>query len=147
MHLDRYIVFKLVSSEELVAHCIGEDDYQISVLFPMIVKRFPLRSPTGQLAESITLQPYTYFAVDDEYAFQKYQIIFIKDLDSRYEAEYNRAIDDFVGMTAENPLAYDPNELQDLTDKLQRMFRDKISESDDIEDLPPIHLDGTKTLH
>ena len=140
MHVDRYVVLKLISSEEIVTHCIGEDDYQISVLFPMVVKRFPIRSPAGQLAESITLQPYTYFSADDEYTFQKNQIIFMKDLDSKYEAEYNRAIDDFVGMTAENPLAYDPNELQDLTDKLQRMFRDKIVESD-VEDLPSIYFD------
>jgi len=145
MHTDRYVVFKLVSAEEIVAHLIGEDDYQISVLFPMAVKRFPIRGPNGQMAESITLQPYTYFSADDEYAFQKNQVIFMKDLDARYEEEYNRAIDDFVGQNTQTPIPYDPNELQDLTDKLQRMFRDKLGE--DLEDLPPINIDGNKTLH
>lgn len=145
MQNDRYIVFKLVSAEEIVAHCIGEDDYEIKVLFPMAVRRVPRH---GGMAESIVLSPYTYFSAEDEYTFQKSQIIFIKDMDQKYEAEYNRSIDDFVATNSSTPQPYNPDELQELTDKLQNLFRDKIKTDEDlIEELPVVTLDISKTIH
>jgi hypothetical protein len=143
MQGDRYIVLKLVSGEEIIAHLIGEDDYEIKILFPMIVRHVPRMTPHGP-GESISMSPYTYFSAEDEYTFHKNQIIFIKDLDARYEAEYNRAIDDFVG--SHTPQPYNPEELQELTDKLQTMFKDKLKE-EDIDDLPFITVDIPKTIH
>jgi hypothetical protein len=134
MQNDRYIVFKLVSAEEIVAHCIGEDDYEIKVLFPMAVRRVPRH---GGMAESIVLSPYTYFSSEDEYTFQKSQIIFIK-----------RSIDDFIASNSSSPAPYNPDELQELTDKLQNLFRDKIKTDEDlIEELPVVTLDISKTIH
>jgi hypothetical protein len=145
MQNDRYIVFKLISAEELVAHCIHEDDYEIKVLFPMAVRRVARH---GGMAESIVLSPYTYFSAEDEYTFQRSQIIFIKDLDSKYEAEYNRSIDDFVGSNAENQEPYNPAELQELTDKLQNLFRDRVKSDEDlIDELPVVTVDIPKTIH
>jgi len=145
MQNDRYIVFKLISAEELVAHCIGEDDYEIRVLFPMAVRRVARHSG---MAESIVLSPYTYFSAEDEYTFQKSQIIFIKNMDQKYESEYNRSIDDFVGSNAENPVPYNPEELQELTDKLQNLFRDRIKSDEDLlEEFPVVTVDIPKTIH
>ena len=145
MQNDRYIVFKLISAEELVAHCIHEDDYEIKVLFPMAVRRVPRH---GGMAESIVLSPYTYFSAEDEYTFQRSQIIFIKDLDPKYEAEYNRSIDDFVGSNTGNPEPYNPAELQELTDKLQNLFRDRVKSDEDlIDELPVVTVDIPKTIH
>ena len=147
MSNDKYVVLKLVSSEEVVAHLIKEDDYEIRVLFPMIVKYVP-RIQMGRMMESITLAPYTYFSADDEYSFHKNQIIFMKDLDPKYEPEYNRAIDDFVAGSAEAPQPeYNPQELQQITDKLQNLFRENLKNEDDLEELPSIHLDISKTIH
>jgi len=140
---DRYIVMKLVTGEELVTHLIKEDDYEISVLFPMIVKHVPRMTSHGP-AESVVLSPYTYFAGDDEYTFQKNQIIFIKNLDPKYEAEYNRAIDDFIAMNAQVPEPYNPNEMQELADKQQAMFKDRMEE---FEEFPSIQVESSKTIH
>jgi hypothetical protein len=146
MTSNRYIVIKLISSEEIVAHLIDEDDYQVKVLFPMIVKHHAMLTQRGP-AESIVMAPYTYFASDDEYAFQRNQIIFIKDLDDKYQDEYNRAVDDFIALHSETP---EPppsvEELQQLTDKLNNLFRNRIEE-DNIDDLPSIHVDASKTIH
>jgi hypothetical protein len=145
MQNDRYIVFKLISAEELVAHCIHEDDYEIRVLFPMAVRRVARH---GGMAESIVLSPYTYFSAEDEYTFQKSQIIFIKDMDQKYEAEYNRSIDDFVGSSQESPAPYNPDELQQLTEKLQNMFRDKVKTDEDLlDELPMVTVEISKTIH
>jgi hypothetical protein len=141
---DRYIVVKLVSGEEVIAHLIGEDDYEIRVLFPMIVRHTPRMTPHGP-GESISMSPYTYFSAEDEYTFHKNQIIFLKDLDAKYEDEYNRAIDDFVG--SHSPAPYNPEEMKELAEKLQTMFKDRIQTEEEIDDLPLIHIDISKTIH
>jgi hypothetical protein len=143
MHNDRYIVMKLITSEELVAHLVNEDDYQINVLFPMIVRHISRMTSHGP-AESIVMAPYTYFAKDDEYTFQKSQIVFIKDLDPKYEAEYNHAIDDFISVSCKNPEPVDAQEMQELTEKLQAMFKDRMFEE---EEFPSIQIDSPKVIH
>jgi hypothetical protein len=143
---DKYIVMKLATGEEVVCHMIHEDDYEIKVLFPMIVKHVQRIGPLGRAFEQIMLSPYTYFAADDEYIFHKHQIVFIKDLDPKYETEYNRAIDDFIGMNTEAPPPpYNPEEIQQLTEKLQNMFRRDEFE----EELPEAMMipDTPKTIH
>lgn len=147
MQNDRYVVLKLVSSEEIVAHCIHEDDYEIRVLFPMLVRKMPRVLVTGQVGESITLAPYTYFSAEDEYTFQRNQIIFLKNLDARFEDEYNKAIDDFVDQNAEGQAPYNPQEMQQLAEKLQTMFGDKLREEEEADDLPTILVDISKTIH
>ena len=142
---DKYIVMKLATGEEVVAHMIKEDDYEICVLFPMIVKQIQRVGPMGRAFEQIVLSPYTYFAADDEYTFHKHQIIFVKDLDPKYEAEYNHAIDDFVGLNAQTPIQNNPEEMRDLAEKLQNLFR----RDEDFEELPESILipDTSKTIH
>jgi hypothetical protein len=143
---DKYIVFKLTTGEELVAHQIEDTDYEVRVLFPMLVKHVPRMSPAGMM-ESIVLSPFTYFSASDEYTFTKNNIIFIKDLDPRYETEYERSVDDFVGNVGDVPEPHNPEELQQLHDKLASMFREHVSEEDDIEALPSIHVDTSKLIH
>jgi hypothetical protein len=140
---NKYVVMKMTSGEELVAHSIEENDYEIRVLFPMLVRRIPRQ---GGMAESIVLSPYTYFSADDEYTFQKNQIIFIKDLDAKYEQEYNRSIDDFIQTNSE-PMPYNPNELKELADKLQNMFRNNLIDEDEIDLDPKITIDTSKLIH
>ena len=37
--LDRYVVIKLISGEELIGTLVKEDDYDIKIQFPMMVKK------------------------------------------------------------------------------------------------------------
>ena len=143
--LNRYIVIKLITGEEIVAHVIQENDHEIKVLFPMIVKYVQRVGPLGRAFEQIVMAPYTYFAVDDEYTFHKHQIIFIKDLDPKYEGEYNHAVDDFIGMNAQVPQPYNPDEMKELAEKLQNMFRKEEYE----EELPEVMVipDTSKLIH
>ena len=142
---DKYIVMKLATGEEVVAHMIKEDDYEISVLFPMIVKQIQRTGPMGRAFEQIVLSPYTYFAADDEYTFHKHQIIFIKDLDPKYEAEYNHAIDDFIGLNSQQQAPTNVEDVKALAEKLQNMFR----REEDFDELPEsiVIPDTPKTIH
>lgn len=140
--MDKQIVMKLINGEELVGTYLTEDDYQVTVLFPMIVKHIP-RSFEGRLMETISLAPYTYFAADDEFTFQKNQIIFIKEMNPSHLESYNTAIDDFVG--AANPGPASVEELKELTDKLSNMFKDKVKNEEFDDSI--LVLDQSKLIH
>lgn len=146
MQGDRYITMKLVSGEEIVSHLVHEDDYEIRVLFPMIVKLVPRMTSVGPV-EQLVLAPYTYMSADDEFTFNKHQIIVLKDLDPNREDDYNRAIDDFIETTSAMKKPHDPEEVKKLTDKLQKMFGDYLSSDEDLEELPSITVDSSKTIH
>jgi hypothetical protein len=140
--MDKHIVVKLISGEELVCTYLNEDDYQINVLFPMIVKQIP-RQFEGRLMESISLAPYTYFASDDEFSFQKNQIIFIKEMNPTHLNSYNNAIEDFVGTANAEPASVE--ELKELTDKLSNMFKDKVKQEEFDDSI--LVLDQSKLIH
>jgi hypothetical protein len=148
--MDKYIVLKLISSEEIVATQIGESDYHIKVLFPMLVKTVP-KLVEGRIMESITLAPYTYFAADDELTFNKSQIIFIKDLSENHYNNYKLAVDDFVGNSFfDTPQTVD--DLKDALNKLAETFSDKIDyvnlDNDTDEDTDAIFIDDqNKSIH
>ena len=142
--LDRYIVMKLISGEEILGTLVKEDDHELKIQFPMIVKHLS-RVMGGHPVESIVLGAYSHFCADDEFTFSKQHIVILKGMDPRYVDEYHRSVDDFIGANTPSPEAYDPNELQQLTDKLKNMFRDNIDE--DYPETISLNIEGNKTLH
>ena len=149
MQNDRYVVMKLISGEEILSHLVYEDDYEVRVLFPMTTRTIARHTTHGE-TENIVLSPYTYFSADDEFTFQKQHLIFLKDMDPKHEIDYNTAIDEFIAMTAAKAQPYDPDELKNLTEKLQNMFKDRLPKEEnyeDIDELPSIRIDSSKTIH
>jgi hypothetical protein len=149
MQNDRYVVIKLITGEEILSHLVHEDDYEIRVLFPMLTRLVNTMTLNGA-KENIVLSPYTYFAADDEFTFQKQHLVFLKDMDPRHEIDYNTAIDEFIALSAATAPEYDPEELKKLTDKLQNMFKDRLTKDEtfeDIEELPSIRIDSSKIIH
>lgn len=145
MQNDRYVVIKLITGEEILSHLVHEDDYEIRVLFPMLTRLVNTMTANGA-KENIVLSPYTYFSSDDEFTFQKQHLIFLKDMDPKHEVDYNTAIDEFIALSAAKAQPYDPDELKKLTEKLQNLFKDNLID-DDIEELPSIRVDSSKTIH
>lgn len=145
MQNDRYVVIKLITGEEILSHLVHEDDYEIRVLFPMLTRLVNTMTTNGA-KENIVLSPYTYFSADDEFTFQKQHLIFLKDMDPKHEVDYNTAIDEFIALSAAKAQPYDPDELKKLTEKLQNLFKDNLID-DDIEELPSIRVDSSKTIH
>ena len=144
--LDRYVVIKLISGEELIGTLVKEDDYDIKIQFPMMVKK--VNRLLGDMpVESIVLGTYSHFCADDEFTFNKQHIIVLKEMDPSYIEEYHRSVDDFIGASAPDPQPYNPNEVQELTDKLKNMFRDKLSEDEDYPEIISLNINGNKTLH
>lgn len=144
--LDRYVVLKLISGEEILGTLVKEDDYELKIQFPMVVKHIS-RVLGGQPVESIVLGAFSHFCADDEFTFNRQHVMIFKDMDPRYIDEYHHSVDDFIGANTPSPQAYDPNELQQLTDKLKNMFREKLGDEDDYPDVIPLNIEGNKTLH
>ena len=143
--LDKYVVIKLVSGEEILTQLITEDDYEVRCMFPMVVKHVP-RSIHGQVMDSIVLGAWTHFSASDEYTFTKQHVLFIQDMDPRFIDEYHKSVDDFLGHATTLPQeAYNPNEMKELAEKLQNMFRREEYE----EELPDVMVisDTSKLIH
>jgi hypothetical protein len=71
-------------------------------------------------------------------------------MDPKHEIDYNTAIDEFIALSAAKAQPYDPDELKNLTEKLQNMFKDRLNKEEtfeDIEELPSIRIDSSKTIH
>jgi len=144
--LDRYVVIKLISGEELIGTLVKEDDYDIKIQFPMMVKK--VNRLLGDMpVESIVLGTYSHFCADDEFTFNKQHIIVLKEMDPRYIEEYHRSVDDFIGASSPEPETYNPNEVQQLTDKLKSMFRDQLSEDEEYPETLSLNINSNKTLH
>lgn len=145
--MDKYIILKLMNGEEIIGTYLAQDDNSISVMFPMKVKYIPTRTQSGKLMESISLAPYTYFAADDEFTFLKNHIIFMKDLNPSHLDSYHIAVDDFVGTSgySTQPEPSNVEELKQLADKLQNMFKDRVKE-EEIEESIFINTDS-KLIH
>jgi hypothetical protein len=144
--LDRYVVIKLTSGEEVLGTLVKEDDHELKIQFPMVVKHVQ-RILGGMPVESIVLGAFSHFCADDEFTFSKQHVIILKDMDPRYIDEYHHSVDDFIGASTPSPQAYNPNEVQELTDKLKNLFRDKFEETDDYPDVISLNIEGNKTLH
>ena len=144
--LEKYVVIKLTSSEEVLGTLVKEDDYEVKIQFPMLVKKVA-RNMGGYPVESIVLGAYSHFCGDDEFTFSRHHIIVLKDMDPRYVDEYLRSVDDFIGASNPTPQAYNPNEVQELTDKLKNLFRDRIDEAEEYPETISLNIEGNKTLH
>lgn len=131
---EQYVDLKLISGEEVVGEIVEESDFEIKIMFPMLVKYIP-RVQQGRMMESITLAPYTYFADSDIFTFGKNHIIYQMNLNPSHLDSYKLAVDDFVGRLSEEETVANTEELKQTLDKLSTLFKDKIESVDDLDDL------------
>lgn len=147
--MDKFIIIKLISSEEIVCTLVDENEHDVKTLFPMIVRSIPRMSPEGRIMESLVMAPYSHFAADDQFDFHKSQIIFIKELGEKYIDSYKLAVDDFVASTCLDEKPATVEDLKDALDKLAETFGDQIEYEDNVEsDTDTIFINNTnKILH
>lgn len=147
MNTQQYAVIKLINGEEILCTLAGEDDKHVLILFPMIVKAVP-KLKEGRVIESISLAPYTHFAADDEFTFDKSQILFIKNLSTRYYDTYKYAVEDFItGIDPSGPNTVE--ELKQALNEIANVFGDKVSyEDNQTEETDSIFIDeNNKLIH
>lgn len=139
--MDKLITIKLISGEEIICTYIQETEYEVSIMFPMLVKSSIGLNRSGKLMESMSLAPYSYFTADDEYTFNKHHIVFSKDLNPNFIDLYNQTVDEFINANTNNFKQPTVDDMKDTLDKIQEVFNLK-EDYDEFYNEPP-----TKTLH
>lgn len=141
--MEKIVVLKFTSGEEVVATFVEENDYEISVMFPMLVKYMP-RQMEGRIVEAITLAPYSHFSGDDMYTFGKHHLVFTNEMNPNYHKVYALAVEDFIA--ASNPPSdiESIDQLKDTVNKLKEIFGKDFDQPDydEFYDDPP-----SKSIH
>lgn len=75
-----FVVIKLLSGEQLLAIRTIEDDKEISVEFPFLLKNYPRITKEGTIIEQVTAGPFCSFAEDRNFTFLKKDILICKRL-------------------------------------------------------------------
>ena len=142
---EQYVDIKLITGEEVVGEVLEDSDYEIKIMFPMLVKYIP-RMAQGRIMESITLAPYTYFADSDIFTFGKNHIVYQMNLNPSHVDSYKLAVEDFIGRISEEETVANTEELKQTLDKLSTLFKDKIESVDDIDE-SQIVVNPSKLIH
>jgi len=150
MH-EGYVVLKLVTGEELIGALLEENDYEITIMMPMVVRYIP-KLVGLKTVESILLAPFTQFADDDMFTFQKHSLIFLKNMDKRYIQSYEDAVD--MHLSPNNNLTPDgpaPGDAKAALDKLTELFGEgfepRMDEDEYMDQLLNTDFDTSKKLH
>ena len=88
---DLFIVFKLVSGEQVMAVLRQEDDSHLLVEHPMVMK-FALDFEQGK--ERITASPFCAFTNESEFVLAKRNVLFIKKLHHAFIPHYKQIVKD-----------------------------------------------------
>ena len=144
-----YAVLKLISGEELLGSILEETEYKITIIMPMSIKYVP-KVMGLKTTESVLLAPFTQFASDDVFTFDKAHLIYLKDMDERYIKAYEDSVDLYLSPQS---TIQKPNKNEDLKktmEKLESLFGDgfqqRMSEDEYLDQLLNFDPD-TKKLH
>ena len=130
---DFYVVFKLVSGEQVMAVLVQEDDDHVLVEHPMIM-RFALDFEAGK--ERITAAPFCAFTSDSEFVLAKSNIMFMKKLHHVFVPHYQQIVKDheestlFVPKNSAEELKWDdepptPEQARKAIQQLQSIFNEE----------------------
>ena len=90
-----YVVIKLISGEQLMGVCTEETDKDITIMFPMSMKQYPIQRPDGSVGETITGNPFCQFSNDRTFIIPKSSVMINKPLHALLIPFYVRMVNQF----------------------------------------------------
>jgi len=93
-----YVILKLVSGEQLMGVRTEETDNDITVMFPMTLRQYPVQRPDGSVGETITGGPFCQFATDRIFTIPKAAVMFNKPLHELLVPFYVRMVNQYERM-------------------------------------------------
>lgn len=93
-----YVIIKLISGEQLMGVCMEETDTDITVMFPMALKQYPVQREDGTISEQVTGGPFCAFASDRTFTFLKTSIMVNKPLHELLVPFYIRMVNQYEKM-------------------------------------------------
>lgn len=153
-----FIVFRMLSGEQVMATLDGEDHSFLHVSHPLVVKMTPVIE-NGHMVERITAQPFCQFSADKFYDIPKTSIVFVKQLHRVLVPHYLRIVESYnetvlAQMPDNGGLHWDDEEeeqeetIDDFKKRIDALaeFMEATSEEEPKEEEPVI-IKGNKTIH
>ena len=109
-----YVIIKLVSGEQLMGVCTEETDKDITVMFPMALRQYPIQREDGTIGEQVTGGPFCAFASDRTFTISKASVMVNKPLHELLVPFYVRMV----------------NQYEKMVDVPQSMFNDEQEEQE-----------------
>jgi hypothetical protein len=134
-----YVIIKLVNGEQLMGVCTEETDKDITVMFPMALKQYPVHREDGSIGEQITGGPFCAFATDRTFTFPKSSVMINKPLHELLVPFYVRMV----------------NQYEKMIDVPVSMFNDNTDEEEheviyvnqEDQELDGYFIEGNDTIH
>ena len=149
-----YVIIKLVSGEQLMGVCTEETDSDITVMFPMALKQYPVQRDDGTIAEQVTGGPFCAFASDRTFTIPKASVMINKPLHELLVPFYVRMVNQYEKMV-DVPLSMFNDELEekealtvdDVEKAVDRLAAIMYGEKKEDREPDGYYVEGNDTIH
>lgn len=149
-----YVIIKLVSGEQLMGVCTEKTDKDITVMFPMALRQYPVEREDGTIGEQITGGPFCAFASDRTFTIPKASVMINKPLHELLVPFYIRMVNQYEKMV-DVPLSMFNDEreeqevltVKDVEKAVDRLAAIMHGEKKEGREPDGYYVEGNNTIH
>jgi hypothetical protein len=149
-----YVIIKLVSGEQLMGVCTEETDKDITVMFPMALKQYPVQRDDGTIGEQVTGGPFCAFASDRTFTIPKASVMINKPLHEllvpfyvRMVNQYEKMVDVPLSMFNDEEEEQEVLTVKDVEKAVDRLAAIMYGEKNQDNDSDGHFVEGNNTIH
>ena len=149
-----YVIIKLVSGEQLMGVCTEETDNDITVMFPMALRQYPIQREDGTIGEQVTGGPFCAFASDRTFTIPKASVMVNKPLHEllvpfyvRMVNQYEKMIDVPLSMFNDEQEEQEVLTVKDVEKAVDRLAAIMYGEKNQDNDSDGHFVEGNNTIH
>lgn len=95
-----YVLIKLTTGEQLMAHMEAQDATHVAISHPMVIRMIP-QAVDGKISENVTATPFCHFAEGVDFVIPLSSIMFIKPLKQSIIPHYENVVREHEHVTFE----------------------------------------------
>ena len=149
-----YVIIKLVSGEQLMGVCTEETDKDITVMFPMALRQYPIQRDDGTIGEQVTGGPFCAFASDRTFTIPKASVMINKPLHEllvpfyvRMVNQYEKMVDVPLSMFNDEQEEHEVVTVHDVEKAVDRLAAIMYGEKNQDNDSDGHFVEGNNTIH
>ena len=149
-----YVIIKLVSGEQLMGVCTEETEKDITVMFPMALRQYPIQRDDGTIGEQVTGGPFCAFASDRTFTIPKASVMINKPLHEllvpfyvRMVNQYEKMVDVPLSMFNDEQEEHEVLTVKDVEKAVDRLAAIMYGEKNQDNDSDGHFVEGNNTIH
>ena len=149
-----YVIIKLVSGEQLMGVCTEETDNDITVMFPMALRQYPVQRDDGTIGEQVTGGPFCAFSSDRTFTIPKASVMINKPLHEllvpfyvRMVNQYEKMVDVPLSMFNDEEEEQEVLTVKDVEKAVDRLAAIMYGEKKEEKDSDGHFVEGNNTIH